>query len=195
MIRAAAAPRRKKQPEEKPKYTICLPYVSGVGEDLRRVCRKYDIRTAFSTVSTLRQQLTKVKDVDPLLSRAGVVYSIPCSDCEQYYIGETKRALGTRLKEHQANTRRGETEKSAIAEHAWKKDHRPAWDETSILAQARNENTLRIKEAFCIMTAEQEKILNRDRGTAISDSWKPFLWRWSQPRATPQLRNPAQLSS
>ena len=89
MIRAAAAPRRKKQPEEKPKYTICLPYVSGVGEDLRRVCRKYDIRTAFSTVSTLRQQLTKVKDVDPLLSRAGVVYSIPCSDCEQYYIGET----------------------------------------------------------------------------------------------------------
>ena len=49
VIKAAAAPRRKKQPEEKPKYTICLPYVSGVGEDLRRVCRKYDIRTAFST--------------------------------------------------------------------------------------------------------------------------------------------------
>ena len=36
----------------------------------------------------------------------------------QKYIGETKKALEMRLKEHQAATRRGETEKSAITEHA-----------------------------------------------------------------------------
>ena len=35
-----------------------------------------------------------VKDVDPLLSRTGVVYRVPCS-CEKECIGETKRALGT----------------------------------------------------------------------------------------------------
>ena len=40
--------------EEQPKYTICLPYVAGVGENLRRVCRKFDIRTVFTTMSTLR---------------------------------------------------------------------------------------------------------------------------------------------
>jgi len=28
------------------------------------------------------------------------VYKIPCSNCEQTYIGETGRKLGTRLKEH-----------------------------------------------------------------------------------------------
>ena len=65
----------------------------------------------FTTISTLRRQLTRVKDVDPLLSRAGVVYKIPCS-CGKEYIGETKRALGTHLKEHQAATRRGEVEVS-----------------------------------------------------------------------------------
>ena len=32
---------------------------------------------------------------------------------------ETKRALKIRIKEHKAATRRGETEKSAIAEHTW----------------------------------------------------------------------------
>ena len=113
---------RRQLAEEEPKYTICLPYVAGLSEDLRRVCRKYGIRTVFTTISTLRQQLTRVKDVDPLLKRAGVVYKIPCS-CGQEYIGETKRTLETRLKEHQAATRRGETEKSAIAEHAWAKQH------------------------------------------------------------------------
>ena len=91
-----------------------------------------DIRTVFTTISTLRQQLSKVKDPDPMLSRAGVVYRIPCS-CGKQYIGETKRALGVRLKEHQAATRRGEVEKSAISEYAWEEKHHPAWDEIAIL--------------------------------------------------------------
>ena len=100
-------------------HTICLPYmyVSGLSEDVRRVCRKFDIRTVFSIISTLRQQLTRVKDVDPPLRKAGVVYKVPCS-CGKQYIGETKRALRTRKKEHQSATRRGETEKSTIAKHA-----------------------------------------------------------------------------
>ena len=44
------------------------------GMDLRRVCRKYNIRTVFTTVSTLWKQLTRVKDIDPDLRRVGVVY-------------------------------------------------------------------------------------------------------------------------
>ena len=105
VIHAAAKPRKKKTTqEEQPKYTICLPYVAGVGEALRRVCRKFDIRTVFTTMSMLRQQLTKVKDTDPTLKKSSVVYKIPCS-CGLAYIGETKRSLETRLKEHQAATK------------------------------------------------------------------------------------------
>ena len=48
IIRSAARPRKGREPEETPKFTICIPYVAGVGEDLRRVCRRYDIRTVFS---------------------------------------------------------------------------------------------------------------------------------------------------
>ena len=29
------------------------------------------------------------------------IYSIPCNDCDNEYIGQTKRQFGTRLKEHQ----------------------------------------------------------------------------------------------
>ena len=77
--------------------------MAGVGEDLRRACRRYDIRTVFTTISTLWQQLSRMKDLDTMLSRAGVVYRIPCS-CGKQYIGETKRVLGVCLIE-QAATR------------------------------------------------------------------------------------------
>ena len=85
------------------------------------------------------------------------------------------RALETRLKEHQAATRQGELEKSAIAEHAWTEHHCPAWDDVTILEQARNDDTLRIKEALCISMAEKQMLLNRDRGTTIADCWVPLL--------------------
>ena len=68
--------KRNEHEEEPPKHTLCLPYVSGVSEDLRRVCRKYNIRTVFTTISTLQKQLTRVKDIDPDLGRVGVVYKI-----------------------------------------------------------------------------------------------------------------------
>ena len=167
IIRSAARPRK----EREHKYPVCIPYVAGVSEDLRRVCRRYDIRTVFTTIYNLRQQLSRVKDPDPMLSKAGVVYRIPCS------CGKTKRVLGVRLKEHQAATRQGEIETSAIAEHAWEKQHHPAWDEIVILEQARRDDHLRIKEAFCIAMADQERSLNRDRGTAIAECWKPLLRR------------------
>ena len=36
VIRSAERPRRKRQKEETPKYTICIPYESGLSEDLRK---------------------------------------------------------------------------------------------------------------------------------------------------------------
>ena len=51
----------------------------------------------------------------------GLMFSQACSKIRRDRLGETKRNLGTRLGEHQAATRRGETEKSALAEHAWAK--------------------------------------------------------------------------
>ena len=88
VIRSAQKQRKREQEEKKPKYRICLPEVSGLSKDLRRILGRFDIRTAFTTISTLRQQLTRVKDVDTSLSKAGVVYRVPCS-CGKEYIGET----------------------------------------------------------------------------------------------------------
>ena len=147
------------------------PHVSGLSEDLRGVCRKYSIRTIFRTQSTLRRELSRIKDRDSVLKASGVLYEILCG-CGQNYIGETQRALETCLKEHQAATRRGETEKSAIAEHAWSRNHQPLWEEPRILDCASHTTTLMIKEAIHISLRDPAELLNRDQGLDINCCWK-----------------------
>ena len=129
---------------------------------------------SVKTVSTLQQQLTRVKDIVPDLGRVGVVYKIPC-ECGQDYIGEPKRVLGTHLKEHQAAMRRGETEKSAIAEHAWTYQHCPLWDKISAVDVARKNNLLQIKEVFHILLTEQKRLINKDHGTSTAGCWMLLL--------------------
>ena len=82
-VKTASKPRRAAEPTEEPRATAFIPYVAGLSEDVRRVCRRYDIRTVFRSSSTLRsslvprphvvwsrdylrRQLMRVKDQDPL---------------------------------------------------------------------------------------------------------------------------------
>ena len=173
--RAASQPRLQRTREEQPRHTLYIPYVAELGEDLRRICRKYSIRTVLSwTPSTFRQELSRIKDRDPALKTFGVVYEIPCS-CEKKYIGETKRVLETHLKEHQAATRRGETEKSAIAEHAWSRQHQALWGETRILDHASHHTALLIKEAKHISLRDPVELFNWDQGLDIDYCWKHLV--------------------
>ena len=44
---------------------------------------------------------TALKLLKNLFRRTDAIYSIPCNDCDNKYIGQTKRQFGTRLKERQ----------------------------------------------------------------------------------------------
>ena len=125
---------------------------------------KKDIDAGSETLSSAYEWPSKsrMKDRDPTLKAMGVVYEISCS-CGPKYIGETKRALGTRLKEHQAATRRGETEKSAITEHALSRHHQPLWEQTRILDRASHTTTLLIKEIIHISLRDPAELLNKDQ--------------------------------
>ena len=109
-----------------------------MSEDIRHVCRKFNIRVVLKSGWTLRSMLTKVKDTLPLGKQSNVVYRIPCS-CSQVYIRETKRRLETRLKEHRDACERGKMEKSAVAEHAWENHHSihctGPWQRTGVVGE------------------------------------------------------------
>ena len=50
--------------------------------------------------STLRSALVQVKQPSEDKKKKGVVYKVPCQDCDCVYIGKTSRTLEKRLSEH-----------------------------------------------------------------------------------------------
>ena len=67
------------------------------------------------------------------------------------YIGETKRNLPTRLKEHRAHGRRGDFEKSAIVKHSHIKDHQIDWQAAQLITPIDARHPRRIREAIEIV--------------------------------------------
>ena len=166
---------RDEEQEREKEPLVVIPYVAGMSEDIRRVCRKFNIRVVFKSRRTLRSMLTKVKDTLPLGKQSNVVYRIPCS-CGQVYIGETKRRLETRLKEHRYACERGMMEKSAVAEHAWENHHPIDWEETTVLDRGRGQKLL-LKEALHIQMTPSEERFNRDGGLEVPGCWITVMRR------------------
>ena len=70
-----------------PVATAVIPYVVGMSEDIRRICRGHNIRVAFRSSRTLRSMLSSVKDKVPAEKQSVVVYKIPYSCGELYAEG------------------------------------------------------------------------------------------------------------
>ena len=72
----------------------------------------------FQQKPTLRGLLTRVKGPQRYMDK-GVVYQIPCAQCDVVYIGETGRPLKTRISEHKRAVATGDV-RNANATH-WMK--------------------------------------------------------------------------
>ena len=75
----------------------------------------------------------KPKDPVTKEQRTDAIYSIPCNDCDNEYIGQTKRQFGTRLKEHQKAVFLCKKENSALSEHTCLTNHTIGWDNSKII--------------------------------------------------------------
>ena len=126
------------------------------------------MRTSFKSNGTLRQILTRVKTKPTILKKKGVVYRIPCQDCETSYIGETKRSLRKRITEHRYAVENFDR-KNGIAVHVWDMGHRPDWEAAEILEVEPRYMRRRVLEAIWIRNTPQ--VCNLDCGMAISEAW------------------------
>ena len=86
----------------------------GTSETIARILQPHNIRVAHKPVTTLRRQVTNVKDKDKPEDRQGAVHKIKCFDCQATYIGETGRNLSTRLTE---NTKAGQEINGDVNNH------------------------------------------------------------------------------
>jgi len=60
----------------------------------------------FTVSKKLNCVMKRGKDNIDIFKRTDIVYKINCRDCDSIYIGQTKRRLLTRIKEHQANIKK-----------------------------------------------------------------------------------------
>lgn len=106
---------RCKTSDEKPVCIVSIPYVGRVSEMFKRTSECYNIGTVFKTRYTFGSYLRKNKLFMGKLERSHCIFKILCK-CRCYYIGETGRPLGVRLKECKYELEEGHFDKSELAE-------------------------------------------------------------------------------
>ena len=148
--------------KEKPAARVTLPYIQGVSEAIRWVLKNLDITTSFRPTTSLRKVLSHPKDPLPPSSRSGVIYLIPCRDCDKSYVSQTGRTLLQRVKEHQQAVKTMNIDSSALAEHAWNEHHHIAWEEATVLDQHPFLHSRCVMESWYINHILET--LNREKG-------------------------------
>ncbi|EZA51188.1 hypothetical protein X777_10257 [Ooceraea biroi] len=92
----------------------------------------------------------------------GLVYKIDCLNCDASYIGQTKRHLDTRLKEHRDDIKKHFSNHSVVSKHRLTKEHDFDWDNKNILHYEPNNRKREIAEMFFIKKSPNTINLKRD---------------------------------
>ena len=101
----------------------------------------------------------RCKNKQPLLMKSGIVYKLTCS-CESTYIGQTRRNLLSRIKEHATS------EKSDVCKHLLQNPtHRVDFNTPTILGSKNDTARLLILESLFIQ--EQTPDLNKDSQSSL----------------------------
>lgn len=146
--------------------------MKGITDKIGTILKRNSIKTIFTPLSKVAYLLRTPKDTIPL-QNAGV-YKVQCS-CGMSYIGQTKRSVSERVKEHIAAVKNRHLHKSAIAEHLlssgvnhWIQLHDP-----KVLAVERHYYPRIIREAIEIK--KNPNNFNREDGFKLSSAWTPVI--------------------
>lgn len=146
-----------------PTYYYSIPAIETVSNKIIQIFKDIPtIKLALTYNKKIGNLFTQLKDKDETMKKAGVIYSIPCSDCDKWYIGQTSRVLKDRISSHGSDCRLGKRT-CALAEHNIDTGHIPHFSEVKILHSERNTR----KRLFLEMTEiiKHPNSLNKKKDT------------------------------
>ena len=114
--------------------------------------------------------MANFKDKQLPSNKSNVIYQINCKNCDKKYIGETKKMLKDRVKEHKSYVN-NKNKLSLIYKHANETTHNFDFDSAKVLAQNNHRNSRRLLESF--YTATTSNAINRSMG--FSEIYKPTI--------------------
>lgn len=108
--------------EKDPPKRICMPYIPEITNKLKSVFKRHNFEIVHSSPNKLQNLIAHLKDKTENLKKSGI-YEISCNECEEKYIGQTKRSIEIRFKEHMNSVQKQQAMKSAVALHALENNH------------------------------------------------------------------------
>lgn len=109
-----------------------LPYVEEITCHLIKILKKDNIKIAQYNVCTINHLFSKLKTRTPVLGTPNTIYSIPCLNCDQIYIGQSSQWLRTRLTQHRSDSKI-KKRSCALSIHSNENNHCMNYDEVKIL--------------------------------------------------------------
>ncbi|XP_067615696.1 uncharacterized protein [Eurosta solidaginis] len=124
--------------------------------------KKHKITLAYKPNCTLSSVFTKTKSPVELQEQNNVVYEIRCNgkeneQCNKVYIGTTKRPLGVRLSEHEADIRK-KKDNTALSQHILNSGHEADIKNTKILDVEKRGRIRYTMESLRILEKREETV-------------------------------------
>ena len=91
------SPSKKDREKDDSRSCVTIPYIQGVLEAVTKILSDINVQVHIKPFRTLRRILSHPKDRIPDDDKSTIVYKINCRDCNASYVGETVRALRTRV--------------------------------------------------------------------------------------------------
>lgn len=136
-----------------------LPSLPGLTNKLINIFSIIEnLKIAKYNVVTNRFLFSRLKDKIPTMSKSDCIYSIPCVDCSNVYIGQTSQALRRRISLHKSDIRL-HPDRCALASHAKNNGHNFNFNNTKILSIETN-NDKRLFLEMCYIN-EQKNVVNK----------------------------------
>lgn len=141
---------------------IVLPYIKSFSENINRILKKKDLKVIHTIPKKLDKIIKRGKDKLAKDNTTEIVYKIDCISCDATYIGQTKRHLSTRVKEHKKNINLHPSNHSVISKHRTDYDHEFDWASVNILHNERHTRKREIAEMFFIKKHNNTINLQKD---------------------------------
>ncbi|XP_070491148.1 uncharacterized protein PF3D7_1120600-like [Chironomus tepperi] len=135
--------------------TISVPYYPPLTNQIKAILQKQNIKLIFSYPNNILDILRSYLDKRSDLNKSGI-YMIRCRDCPSVYIGQTKRSLKEREKEHNKKN----NDKSPVSIH--KRVQKHSVQEIKLLTAVDSENYLDAWESLHIFKNKQH-LMNPDK--------------------------------
>jgi hypothetical protein len=133
-----------------------LPFMPPLSYKVEKCLKSHGINTFYSSQGNMKDLIGPLKDKITSEEKSGI-YEIKCEGCDSVYVGQTKRKLITRYKEHDAALRKNQPSKSAIAQHCIEESHKIG--PIKLLKEVRRTQQLDAWESLFISRAG-EKLVN-----------------------------------